>query len=98
VPRTRKSPTLSPIFAKGITEHTGQEVKPEQVEVVRDPRVSGTYAARVKDFRQGRATETFDCLFIMDQDELTPENISEALEGVEFEQWPPVSGNLQFFI
>jgi hypothetical protein len=71
---------------------------PGTVKVMRDPRVHETFAARFK-----WNGETVDLLFITGHcpnadDPNDPASVLEAvLEEVEFDTWPPVSGDLRFF-
>lgn len=70
---------------------------PESVEVMADPQVDGTYAARFAD----EDGTTVDLLFVTASypaDGLTDAQlIEQTLEEVEYETWPPRSGSLRFF-
>lgn len=58
-----------------------------KVEVVRDPQVDGTYAVRVYRKEEGKDEPyVFDLLWY-----------KGGYDEVEFEQWPPKSGNLRFW-
>lgn len=72
------------------------------VEVIEDPKVPGTFAARFKEDGYD-----IDLLFVTSEAARTVPGgsvdqigdvLEMTLEEVEFEAWPPVSGNLRFFI
>lgn len=97
MPRTRTSPSLSAIFTEAINQYTGRTFHENAVQVVRDPKVRGTYAIRVVNFYPDEQ-QPGDFLAILGDADLSVDAIDEALEEVEYEKWPPVSGNLQFFV
>lgn len=77
-----------------MAEEYDYRAKEGTVRVARDPKVTGTYAARFEDLRDG----TVDLLFITREEDGTPDEVlSRTLEEVEYERWPPRSGPLQFF-
>lgn len=72
--------------------------QPGSVEVMPDPKVPGTFAARFTDTE--RDGENVDLLFITGQgpSDVDDDAVLDAtLEEVEFESWPPASGDLKFF-
>lgn len=66
-----------------LLEDEGYE--PKEVEFIEDPKVTNVWAVRV--IRERMAD--FDCII-----NLTDKTIDE----VEFNEWPPRSGNLTFFL
>ena len=71
-----------------VEEYSGKKVK--EIDVVRDPQVSGCVAFRVKFENE----KEYICFIKMYSDPITAETIEEA----EFETWPPNSGGLKFFV
>jgi hypothetical protein len=68
---------------------------PATIEVVPDPRVTGTWAAQFTDLKY---REPVQLLFVTGGETGSDaEVLDRCLEEVEFDSWPPVSGNLQFF-
>ena len=68
---------------KELEDYVDWKNPENKVEVVPDPQVDGTYAVRVH-----RASDnyTFDLLWNRG-----------AFDEIDFETWPPKSGNLKFF-
>jgi hypothetical protein len=69
---------------KELLDYVDYQNSENKIEVVPDPRVDGTYAVRV--YRSSDDV-TFDLLWNRG-----------AYDELEFSSWPPVSGNLKFFI
>jgi hypothetical protein len=69
---------------KELLDYVDYQNSENKIEVVPDPRVDGTYAVRV--YRSDDDV-TFDLLWNRG-----------AYDELEFSSWPPVSGNLKFFI
>lgn len=68
-------------------------LEPETVEVVRDPQVSGTYAARATALGGG-TLDFLICQGIGDEGM----DVEDLLEECVFTAWPPASGDLKFFV
>lgn len=71
---------------------------PDSIRVMKDPQVRGTFAVRFNDLDSERVV---DLLFITEQRseglDSVDDVLSETLEEVEYESWPPKSGSLRFF-
>jgi len=83
------------LLAEGISQHTGENITPKQVQFVQDPQVRNTWAIRVNGFHPDGEHEDF--LIVLHDTRPSVEAIDEMLEGVEFDSWPPTSGDLKFF-
>lgn len=83
-----------------MSEDYTYKVRPGTVEVMADPQVSGTFAARFQD--ANRPGENVYLLFITGNQPAGEDGdvLSATLEEIEVEadEWPLKSGNLQFFI
>jgi hypothetical protein len=90
----KEADSLSNKFKQGIETYSGQKVK--KIEIVEDPKVSGTYAIRTL-FEKDKPTEWSEWLLVHFDKKWTKEIISQNLEETEFTKWPPTSGNLKFF-
>jgi len=74
-------------FKKLMEEYTGHSYV--KVEVIPDPQVDGTYAIKADD----------DQYLVTDlTDDMPIEEAIGLISECEFESWPPVSGQLQFFL
>lgn len=84
----------------GIEEYTGRKVK--DIKVHPDPKVAGTYAIRATLEPKKKEPVQVDFMIVgsyMDKPipKCTPEEISENLEEITTDVWPPKSGPLRFF-
>jgi hypothetical protein len=89
-------------IANTMSDSYSYQAIPESIKVIEDPQVRGTFAARFNDKSRVMDQET-DLLFITndasnaDDPEDYKSVLEATLEEVEFETWPPKSGNLNFF-
>lgn len=88
--------------SKAITELTDNYIDPsfsmvKDIKIHPDPQVEGTFAVRVTiresvNYRHDDQLHTFE--YLQDIDLLWNKG---SYDEVEFESWPPVSGDLKFF-
>jgi hypothetical protein len=80
--------SLGKKFKEAIEEYIGGKIK--KIEFVEDPQVQGTYAIR--------SDKKEEWLLVHYNPAWTVKQTSDNLDEVEFTKWPPVSGELQFFM
>ena len=83
------------LLAEGISQHTGESITPKQIQFKQDPKVRNTWAVRVSGFPS--EDDRMDILLVLDDVQPSVEAIDEAIEEVEYDSWPPRSGELKFF-
>lgn len=74
---------------KTVRDYTGIDIPKKDMDVFPDPKVPGTYAVRVRNF-EGRGED--QCFLVYGTD------VDTEIEEAEFTEWPPISGELKFFM
>lgn len=79
---------------ESIELYTGAKVT--SIEVVKDPRITDSYAIQTKHLENAKE-RVCQWLLVHVDSTLSSSNLCNLLEEVEFTSWPPTSGNLKFF-